>query len=78
MTATDILPNNITDTFDSIFENMTATIDDSLQIGMSQVVTTIAENAGIRDQYFLYIQGVCEGDAGIDKCTSYSDMAGGM
>jgi hypothetical protein len=57
---------------------MTATIDDSLQIGMSQVVTTIAENAGIRDQYFLYIQGVCEGDAGIDKCTSYSDMAGGM
>ena len=81
MTATmnaDNIPNNLTDTFISIFENMTDTIDDGLQNGINQVVTTIAGNAGIRDQYFLYLRNVCEGDAKIDKCTPYGDIKDGM
>ncbi|KAF2662252.1 hypothetical protein K491DRAFT_773370 [Lophiostoma macrostomum CBS 122681] len=67
------LLNNLTDTFDSLFENLTSSVDESFQSGLNEVVTTIVEGAGIRDQYFLYIQNVCEGDARIDKCTSYGD-----
>jgi hypothetical protein len=58
-------------------DNITDAINDGVGDAVNGIVSGFIEGAGVRDQYVLYQQKICEGDAKLDKCSSYEDKEAG-
>lgn len=71
-----------------VLGNLTDSVNDGLGDAINQVTEGLAAQIGIKDFYYLYLSGICEGNFSngtrangdgvvVEKCASWGDVSSG-
>lgn len=72
--------SDVGDFFGSVFQNITAGIDGSLNAAEASIISGITDKLGVQESYTFYLMQMCSGsmaDPTSAGCTSYDSLASG-